>query len=322
MAPIALLGLGAQVHAQATDVNCSGCVDTNDIAFQAVTTGKIQPKAVTSGKIASSAVTKFKIKRNAVVTSKIKDGAVTLSKISPELASSIDANSMSVTDLESDTAVRDLRVHALEHDIDRVLDRVMACGEFKVYGCTQSTSADGTVFLRNSLSGGILDIIFYRDPSAATPGDGLFLAIPVAANPLNPVQSDYETLWVGGTANISRVLSTHNESNAVLVDDCDNPTIHLVRSGEPPTSRLVTNNGNFYRSAIDPGMDPPYFYGPIINTVDVTGQMYGLINPQTPGNIVETCTWVTDQTGLYDVYAIGLKFNVFDGRFENTWTHL
>ena len=62
-------------------------------------------------------------------------------------------------------------------------------------------------------------------------------------------------------------------------------------------------------------------YGPIINTVDVTGRTYGLINPQTPGNIIETCTLVTDQSGLYDVYAIDLKFNIFDGRFNSLWTH-
>jgi hypothetical protein len=30
---------------------------------------------------------------------------------------------------------------------------------------------------------------------------------------------------------------------------------------------------------------------------------------------------VSDKTGLYDVYEIEFKFNVFDGRFDSVWTH-
>ncbi len=48
MAAIALLGLGAQVHAQATDLDCSQCVDATDIASQAVTTKKIAMTISTS----------------------------------------------------------------------------------------------------------------------------------------------------------------------------------------------------------------------------------------------------------------------------------
>jgi hypothetical protein len=111
IAPLALLGLGAQAHAQATDVDCNGCVDLSDIASEAisasriragaVTSSKIRPEAVTTGKIADRAVTKEKIKKNAVTTSKIRDGAVTTSKIksgavtntklAPEVRNQIDA---------------------------------------------------------------------------------------------------------------------------------------------------------------------------------------------------------------------------------------
>ena len=66
---ITLLGLGAQVHAQATDVDCIRCVDTSDIAPAAVTTGKI--------------------KRRAVTTAKIKNGAVTIKKVSSKLSNPI-----------------------------------------------------------------------------------------------------------------------------------------------------------------------------------------------------------------------------------------
>jgi hypothetical protein len=79
LAPIVLMALGAEVRAQATDVDCSKCVDSKDIAVKAVTTGKLQSESVTKDKIARSAVT----------TSRIKNGAVTISKVSPELSNSI-----------------------------------------------------------------------------------------------------------------------------------------------------------------------------------------------------------------------------------------
>jgi hypothetical protein len=207
-------------------------------------------------------------------------------------------------------ANQELRLNGLENDLDLVLDLTIVCGEYRLYGCIQLTSADGTVFPRNWFSGGIYNVIYSRDPAAAVPADGVFFAVPIAD------EFDYQNLWIGGSANITR---THNpEWNSVLVDDCDNPTVQLVPSGEPASTRLVSNNGNFYRAAIDPATGG---YGPILNTVDVTGQMYGFINTQTPGNITEACTLVTDQTGMYDSYAIDLKFNVFDGQFDSPWTH-
>ena len=86
---IALLGLSAQAYAQASDVDCVKCIDTRDIGFQAVTTGKIDQKAVTTGKIAKQAVT----------TSKIRNGAVTENKLSPDLLDALQGPSMvAVTD--------------------------------------------------------------------------------------------------------------------------------------------------------------------------------------------------------------------------------
>jgi hypothetical protein len=59
---IALLGLGADVYAQAaSDVRCTKCVDTRDIDTRAVTTAKIKNSAVTTGKIKNGAVTKNKV---------------------------------------------------------------------------------------------------------------------------------------------------------------------------------------------------------------------------------------------------------------------
>ena len=75
---IALLSMGAEVQAQ-DDVDCKQCVDTKDIAPQAVTTGKIKKQAVTTNKLAPQAVT----------TAKIKNGAVTIGKVGPKLKNAI-----------------------------------------------------------------------------------------------------------------------------------------------------------------------------------------------------------------------------------------
>lgn len=60
---IALLTFGTgQIYA-ATSVNCSGCVNTRDIANAAVTSTKIKNSAVTSSKIAKNAVTEDKLSK-------------------------------------------------------------------------------------------------------------------------------------------------------------------------------------------------------------------------------------------------------------------
>ena len=119
---IALLSMGAEAQADEHNVNCIGCVDTVDIAADAVTSGKIANNAVRSGHIrtgavrtsdiADDAVTSSKIAdkavrsghiragavrtsdiaENAVSTRKIRDGAVTVRKVAPELSNSIDTS--------------------------------------------------------------------------------------------------------------------------------------------------------------------------------------------------------------------------------------
>lgn len=78
---IAFLGLGVEVHAQASDVDCARCVDTTDIASGAVTNGKIADRAVNNKKIETGAVTNGKIANRAVTTKKINPEAVTTGKL-------------------------------------------------------------------------------------------------------------------------------------------------------------------------------------------------------------------------------------------------
>lgn len=223
----------------------------------------------------------------------------------PASAAEVNAN---FSELESavnknanDTSDHEQRLDRVENDLDLVLDRVIPCSDYKLYGCTRSTSANGTTFTRAGFNGRF-QVAAYLDETALVLSDSVFFAISADG-------ADFTNLWIGGSANLTRNLA--GEFSPALVDDCDNPTIQLVPTGDPASSRLVTNNGNFYR----------HMNTPIIETVDVTGQTFGLINQQTPGNIIESCTLVNDQTGLFDSYAIELKFNVFDGRFDSPWTH-
>lgn len=75
------LVLGAEAYAQATDVDCSKCVDSKDLNAKSVITGKLGDKAVTTNKIATEAVTTGRIAQQAVTTSKIAPKAVTSKKI-------------------------------------------------------------------------------------------------------------------------------------------------------------------------------------------------------------------------------------------------
>ncbi len=65
----------------ALDVICGKCVDTDDIADEAVTLGKIGPRAVDTENIANEAVTWRQIAPKTVGTGRIADRAVTAKKI-------------------------------------------------------------------------------------------------------------------------------------------------------------------------------------------------------------------------------------------------
>ena len=73
---LCLVGLAGEASAQATDVVCSRCVDTSDIAGEAITTWKLGAKAVTGSKIKNDAVTTPKIKGQSVTAPKIANGAI------------------------------------------------------------------------------------------------------------------------------------------------------------------------------------------------------------------------------------------------------
>jgi len=58
-----------------------------------------------------------------------------------------------------------------------------------------------------------------------------------------------------------------------------------------------------------------------IDTIDVTGSTYGVINLQEEGNIIEACTPANDRTGLYEVYSINFRFNIYEEMLDGPWIY-
>ena len=69
--------------AQATDLVCSECVQTTDVAPNAVNNSKIANGAVNAAKLAANAVTVAKIANNSITTPKLTTASVTRPKIAP-----------------------------------------------------------------------------------------------------------------------------------------------------------------------------------------------------------------------------------------------
>ena len=79
---LGLLTLDAEVAAaQATDLVCSQCVGTSDIANGAVTNAKLAPNAVSNSKIANGSVTAAKLAANAVSNAKLANAAASTGKL-------------------------------------------------------------------------------------------------------------------------------------------------------------------------------------------------------------------------------------------------
>ena len=198
-------------------------------------------------------------------------------------------------------AFLDGRTARLSDDIGYALNQITTCGAYKVYGCNEAISEfSGSPYsLQYYARSGILGLSGFLPASGSTE---IFYAIPVNS-------SDYTSLWIAGTANLKE--SRNPAWGPVLVNDCENPTVMLVQAGQPASSRLVSNNGNYYRlSAAQP-----------LETIDVSGATYGIINLQEEGNITEACTVVDDRTGLHDVYGINLRFNIYDELLNGPWIY-
>jgi len=76
----------------AADVDCTGCVDTVDIADNAVTSAEIEDNAVTTAKIANDAVTGDHVEDNTLTSDDIQDNSLTADDILDGDGSGLDAD--------------------------------------------------------------------------------------------------------------------------------------------------------------------------------------------------------------------------------------
>ena len=193
------------------------------------------------------------------------------------------------------------------------------CGQFYLYGCHYGINQNGSTYYVDP--GTTSNHVFLYVPESPPPDGFVFSDFVMFGMPnVNPAtgELDYTYPWLGGTANLTRWRS--GQYGQVLVDDCDNPTVLMVPEGEPPSSRVRTNNGNFYRANVDPTGQSEYGYGPILNQRKVKDVTIGIINRQEGSyQVQEACSYVNDQDGVYDVYGISLKFNVND--IAGPWTY-
>lgn len=138
----------------ATDVNCDGCVNTNDIADRAVRRSKIANFAVNTPKLSNFAVTSAKIKSLAVTESKIADGAVTNAKLVDN--HSLDASDGSPVDAVSvDTLGNVTMTGSLNVPGSNSIFREIFTTELQVEG-PGGSSQSGKVEIRNDGNGGSL----------------------------------------------------------------------------------------------------------------------------------------------------------------------
>jgi len=95
--------LGAKV---AADLQCTGCVGTEDVADKAITQGKLADGAVGSAQLGDKAVTQGKLADGAVGTAQVADGAITQQKLAAD-AGLVPSNAMVVSMSPHDTKLLD-----------------------------------------------------------------------------------------------------------------------------------------------------------------------------------------------------------------------
>ena len=96
-AGLLLLSAGGGAWGQAADLVCTACVDTKDLAPNAVMQDRIANGAVDRAKIAANAVATNKIADSAVNTAKLATGAVTAPKLAPNAVNSTKITNAAVT---------------------------------------------------------------------------------------------------------------------------------------------------------------------------------------------------------------------------------
>ena len=211
--------------------------------------------------------------------------------------------SVEVSTLEDEQAVQNEWISRLARQVSNLQSSIEFLGQ--EYGVCSARNVSACGGLLGSKNLGIARVFLARGVYAvADPVTfNVIYAKPYEINiglPTDP-SDDLVKLVFAGDANLTRGLSTGVKNPEVLVDNCNDPTIYLVPTGEPFIGRLGVDNGRIYYR--DTTADPV--------TVDVTGATYGLINDLTLGwggvAPPQLCSPVSDRQGLYDSYPLILR---------------
>ena len=132
--------------AQATNLFCSGCVQSNDLANGAVTSAKIAGEAVTNGKIADNAINVNKIATGAITAPKIGPNAVNASKIVTGAITSakIGAGAVNVNKL-ANSAVSTAKLQAGAVTASRLADGAVSAAKLGVANTTYIEDSGNSV---------------------------------------------------------------------------------------------------------------------------------------------------------------------------------
>ena len=143
---LAGMGTGAAWGQQATNLVCSACVGSGDLANGAVTSSKIGGGAVTNGKIAANAVNTPKIATGAVTAPKIAPNAVNASKIATGAvtAAKIASGAVNVNKL-ANSAVSTAKIQAGAVTTDRLADGAVTNAKIGAGAVEGPAIADGAV---------------------------------------------------------------------------------------------------------------------------------------------------------------------------------
>ena len=158
--------------AQATNLVCTGCVQSSDLANGAVTSAKIAGGAVTNGKIADNAVNADKIATGAITAPKIGPNAVNTSKIVTGAITSakIGAGAVNVNKL-ANSAVSTAKLQAGAVTSSRLADGAVSAAKFGIANTVhiddQGNPSANCTELRNVLAG-------LTGPAAVVLGPGTY----------------------------------------------------------------------------------------------------------------------------------------------------
>ncbi len=233
----------------ATDVDCTECVDTPDIADQAVTGNKLAQSSILTGKFADGSVTGNKLANGSILTGKFADQSVTGNKIAQGaiLAGKL-ANGAVRTGKILDAAVTGDKLADQAVTGNKIADAAVTGAKLADQAVTGNKIADGAIAAAKL---GLIGTVFVEaDGLSDTDNcDSLIAALSGLAGPavvaLGPGTYDCQTQSVIVPANVALIGSGRNVTT--ITGSLGTPFVQglvSLNSGSELRHLAVTNIGN------------------------------------------------------------------------------